>query len=681
MAHVQFETDGAVGVIIIDNPPINATSTEVRRGLIDAIAEITATPALTGGVIIGAGSIFIGGAELREFGQKLAPPELPEVIAAIEACPKPIVAAIAGAALGGGYEIALACDRRIATQTATLGLPEVSLGIIPGAGGTQRLPRLVGIATAIELICTAARISATRALTLGMIDAIATGNLRMQAVALAHGAKHQLSKSSVPADPPGAIDAAIAKAMRAGKSRPPTVAAIAAIRAAADQKLSDGLALERRLFTELRDAPEAAALRHLFFAERAAARGPKSAPPRAITNVGVIGAGTMGAGIAAALLESGLPVVLVDAAPAALAAGSAKITTILARWRDSERIDPETHDDLTRRFSTTSDLAALAHCDAVIEAIVERMDAKAALLAALGDIVSPAALIASNTSYLDLNQLAACAPNPARVLGLHFFNPAQIMRLIEVVRATTTDDTTLATGLALARRLGKQAVVANAGPGFIGNRIYSAYRSQCEFMLEEGALPEQIDQALESFGFALGPFATGDLSGLDIAWAMRRATGASRNPSHRYSDLPDLLCESGRLGRKTHGGWYAYPEGAKRGVPDPAVTALIKTHSAERSFTRRDFTPEEIVWRVLITMVNEAALLLTEGVARHPADIDVVFVNGFGFPRHEGGPLFWGARQDRSALHAARDALEQATGAGFCRGDIDAVLDNALQPI
>ena len=673
---IRLEREGNVGVIVIDNPPINAGSTDVRRGLLEAVAAIDADPELVAGVLIGAGGTFIAGSDIREFGKPLEQPELPQVIVAIEQSAKPFVAALEGAALGGGYELALGCDMRIAAPGTVVGLPEVTLGMIPGAGGTQRLPRIVGVAKAIELICAGTRVEATEAAKLGMIDHVAAGPVREEAIAQARGlaGKRRLSEQAVPAQDPAAIAAAADKASKAGRGRPPVVAAIDAIKAAAVRPFAEALAEERAVFTQLRLGTEAAALRHLFFAERNAARGPKGVVARPLNHAGVVGAGTMGSGIAAALLNAGLTVTLVDSNAEALARGVAAVDGSIARWRKSGRLDERGEADMRARFTSSGDLEALAACDCAIEAIVEDMDLKTQLLGKLAAILAPDALIASNTSYLDLDALTAAVDKPERMLGLHFFNPAQVMRLLEVVQAATSSDETLATALALAKRMGKQAVVARNGYGFVGNRIYAAYRRQCEFMLEDGAWPEQIDAALEGFGFAMGPFATGDMSGLDIPWAIRRSQAATRDPSHRYVAIPDRLCESGRLGRKTGAGYYRY-DGPGRGAPDPEVRALIEAERATKGIVPREFTAAEIVDRVLITMVNEAALLLAEGVARQAADVDVVFVHGYGFPRHEGGPLFWASRQDRAHLAAQLDALEASTGAGFRRGDIDATLD------
>lgn len=649
MSRVRLERAEDVGVIVIDNPPINAGSTEVRQGLIEAIERIEAADDLKAAVIIGAGATFIAGSDIREFGGPLEQPELPQVILAIENSRKPYVAALHGSALGGGYELALGCDFRVATETAVVGLPEVTLGMIPGAGGTQRLPRLVGPERALSLICSGERISAPEAKALGMIDEIVEGDLRSEAVVFARSrtGKSRIRDRAMPGSDPAALDAAAAVALKRGRRRPQVSAAIQAVRNTVSLPFDEALKAEREIFTRLRLAPEAAALRHIFFAERRAGRPPKGAIPRRLARFGVIGAGTMGAGIAAALLRGGLSVRLVDQAPAALERAKVQISKAVDQWVERGEISAAEGQAMQDRLSLEHAIETVADCDGVVEAIIEKEEAKVDLLRALSGIVREDALLATNTSYLDIDSLSDAVDLPERFVGLHFFNPAHIMRLVEVVRAKATSDAALATAIGLARRMDKLPVVARPGFGFIGNRIYAAYRRECEFMVEEGAWPEEVDQALQQFGFALGPFATGDLSGLDIAWAMRKATAASRDPRAPYPSVADRLCELGRYGRKTGSGWYRYEPGARNGTADPEVRDIIIEESARKGIARRAFTAAEIVKRVLGVMVREAAALLSEGIAERASDIDVVLVNGFGFPRHEGGPLWWASADDR----------------------------------
>ncbi|WP_082109204.1 3-hydroxyacyl-CoA dehydrogenase NAD-binding domain-containing protein [Azospirillum thiophilum] len=675
---VRLERDGAVAVIVIDNPPINAGSAGVRRGLLDAIAEVAADPGVTAAVLIGAGKTFIAGSDLREFGQPLEEPQLPAVIAAIEACPKPVVAALHGAALGGGFELALGCDARIAAPGTLVGLPEVTLGMIPGAGGTQRLPRLVGISTAIGMICEGRRVAAADALALGLVDALAEGEgaEALRAAAIAHaqalsGSKCRVADRPVPVEPAERIEAAAGAALRAGRNRPPVVEAIRAVRAAAGRPLNEALAEERAVFQRLRLETEAAARRHLFFAERESARIPglEGVAPRRLERVGVIGAGTMGTGIAIAALDAGLPVILLERDAGALDTGMARLRDHYARRVDAGKMSAEAAGKRLAALDPATDMGALGTADLVIEAVFEDLPVKQDLFHRLDAVLAPGAVLASNTSYLDLDAIAAATGRPQDVVGLHFFSPANVMRLLEVVRGTKTAPEVLATGLALAKRLGKLPVVAGNAFGFIGNRIYAAYRRQCEFLIEEGALPAGIDAALERFGFAMGPFAVADLSGLDIAWRMRRQQAATQSllacPAARYVEIPDRLCEAGRLGRKTGAGYYRYPPGARRGEPDPEVTALIEAASAAKGIVRRAISDDEIVIRVLLTMVNEAACLLSEGVSARASDIDLVLVNGYGFPPWEGGPLFWAGRRDPAWLGAELARLAELSGPGF----------------
>lgn len=671
---IRLERDGDIGVIVIDNPPVNASSAEVREGLLAAISTITDDPTLSGGVLIGAGRSFIAGSDLREFDLPLADPQLPDVIAAIETSPKPFVAALHGAALGGGYELALGCDARVAAPDTVVGLPETGLGIIPGAGGTQKLPRLVGTAQAISLICAGSRVPAAQALKLGMIDAIAPQDLRAQAVALARTCpKSRVIDRNIPLSDATDIDHATEQALRKGRNRPHIAAAIEHIRAAGSVPVAEGLQAERESFTALRTSREARALRHIFFAERTAMRGRADRQAEALTieRTGVVGAGTMGSGIAIALLLGGLDVVLVDAQADALNRARTKIAEALDKAEKTGKLAVGAKQAMAR-LSLSQDLQDLADTDLVIEAIIEDLDAKCALFEKLGQIAPERALLASNTSYLDIDPIAQASGRPEQVLGLHFFSPAHMMKLVEVIAATMTSDRTMATGLALTRKLGKQPVEAGNAFGFIGNRIYAAYRKSCEFMLEDGALPQQIDVALEDFGFAMGPFAVADMSGLDIAWRMRQSRAHLRNPAERYVKIPDQLCEAGRFGRKTGAGYYRYEPG-QGPQPDPVVDKLIIAASHEKGITRRSLAPDEITQRALAAIVNEAALLLSEGIALRASDIDVVMVNGYGFPRWTGGPLYWAAQQDMETLQAACTAFAASAGPTQKAADLKAL--------
>ncbi len=640
---VHLERDGDIAVLVIDNPPVNAGSHAVRKALLAAIAAVEDDDSLTGAVLIGAGRSFISGSDLREFDLPLDPPQMPQVIAAIEASGKPFVAALHGAALGGGYELALGCDARIAAPGTVVGLPETALGIIPGAGGTQKLPRLVGRPEAIRLIAGAVRVPAERALTLGMIDAVAEGDLLAEAVAMARAmARTKRRIIDCPVPEAEGLEEAVTKA--SARARPHVLAAIAHVRAAGTISAAEGLAAERATFQELRTAPEARALRHIFFAEREAARGhpDRSARPLPIARLGVIGSGTMGAGIATAILQAGRPVVLVDTDAEALARGIARIDDALAGAVKRGKMGATAAHDARARLEAGTDLAALAPCDLVIEAVFEDLGVKQALFARLDTVLRSDAVLATNTSYLDIDRMADAITNPERVIGLHFFSPAHVMKLLEIVRATHSSDAAMATGLSVAKMLGKQPVEAANGFGFIGNRIYAAYRLACEFMLEDGALPHQVDAALEDFGFAMGPFKVADLSGLDIAWNMRSAQVAMRDPADRYVTIPDQLCEAGRFGRKTGAGYFRYDGDAP--ARDPEVEALILAASETKGIIRQPLAPDAIVLRAMAAIVNEAALVMQDGIALRASDIDVVLVNGYGFPRWRGGPGALGAR-------------------------------------
>lgn len=670
---ITLERDGNVALIYINNPPVNAGSLEVRRGILDAVRQVENNPELIGAVLIGAGKMFIAGSDLNEFGKPLEDPQLPEVISAIERCSKSIIAAIHGAALGGGFELALGCDARVAAQGSVLGLPEVTLGMIPGAGGTQRLPRLTGIPKAIELICAGTRVKTEDALALGIIDAIAEGDLARFAANYLRNmrGKCRIRDLSTPVYDPEQLELARTSALKIGKKRPPVIAAIDAVLSAATQPIDLALAAEREVFQQLRVSSEAFALRHLFFAERMSAKRVEldGVEARPVDRVAVIGAGTMGSGIALALLQAGLDVVLLEQDNAALQRGQERITADYQRRIKSGRLTQAQADTELGRLHASTDWSQISSVQLVIEAVFEDLTVKQDLLRRVEPLLGEEVIFATNTSYLDVDQIAEVALYPQRVMGLHFFSPANIMRLVEVVRGMYTAPETISTGYALVQRMGKLPILANNAFGFIGNRIYAAYRHQCELMLEEGALPAQIDEAMESFGMAMGPFAVADLSGLDIAWRMRQARSHLRDLSARYVDIPDLLCEKGHLGRKTGSGYYRYDEQGRRSE-DPSVIELIVQESARKGIERRAFSRDDIVDRVLLTMANEAALLLAEGVTTRSSDIDLVLVNGFGFPKWEAGPAFWAARQPLASLKTGQHELARLTGAGFVMGDL-----------
>jgi 3-hydroxyacyl-CoA dehydrogenase len=660
---VTSRREGNIAVVSIDAPPVNALSRPVRQGLLDAMDDLGKDPSVAAIVITGTPGRFIAGADLREMRLPPDAPVLPDVVAAVAAVTQPVVAAIGGPALGGGLEIAMACDLRLATTAATVGLPETRLGLLPGSGGTQRLPRLVGIARAIELIADARVLTAEQALAVGIVDQVSTGDVVAAAVAAAPGAaKRPVALLPVPQGDAAAEEAAAAAALKRARGVPAVAEAIALVRAAATEPFAAAVQRERAAFLRLREGPEAQALRHLFLAEREAAKLPglEGATPRPVGRVAVIGAGTMGSGIAVCLADAGLTVDLVEQSNAAANAGIGRVAALYERQVKSGRLTPETAAERSARIGITEDWGAVAAADLVIEAAFEDMAVKADIFSRLDRLARPGAVLATNTSYLDIDTIAAGTSRPGDVVGLHFFSPANVMRLLEVVRAARTAPDVLATGLALGRRIGKLPIVAGVCDGFIGNRIFSTYRRHAEYLLEDGAAPQEIDAALEAYGFAMGPFAVSDLAGLDIAWAMRKRRAATRDPGERYVAIADRLCELGRFGRKTSSGWYSYASGSA--APDPVVEAIIAEARGGRAPQR--FTAEAIQRRILAVMANEGARILAEGISLRPSDIDLVFVNGYGFPRLRGGPMFAADQAGLDAVLAEAEAAAAVGGAG-----------------
>ncbi|MFC0342451.1 FAD-dependent oxidoreductase [Paracoccus niistensis] len=650
---VSHSLQGTSFLITIDNPPVNVISAEVRRGLMAALdaAEAAGVARI---VLTGAGRAFVAGADAREFDAAPVPPHLPEVLARVERLPA--IAAINGAALGGGLEIALACRMRIAAPGATLGLPEVTLGVVPGAGGTQRLPRLIGIERAVGLIAEGRVVKADEALSLGIVDAVEADPLAA-ALAIPQDrleATPSLRDRPVPVPAPEAVTAAQAMAAKrmVGQVAPPE--AIALVEAAAELPLDAGLARERETFLRLRSGEQAAALRHVFFAERAATgRAPKGAEAREIDTAIVVGGGTMGAAIAYALAGIGIKVTLIEQDEAGAERARANVARLYAdAVRRGRMTQAEADTRLAERLTFRAGYDDLPPADVAIEAAFESMEVKRAIFAALDKGLPATTILATNTSYLDVNAIFEGVSHPGRLIGLHFFAPAHVMKLLEIVRAETTSDATLATAFRLAARLRKIPVEAGVCDGFIGNRILTRYRQTTDLMLLEGAMPAQVDAALEGWGMAMGPYAVQDLSGLDIAYANRQREGLRDRPGIRYVPIADRLVEElKRLGRKTGAGWYDYPEGGSR-QPSAVVEALV----AGEATARRDWTPEEIAECAVLSMIEEGFHILDEGIARRPADIDLVLVHGYGFPRWRGGPMH---HADRLGLPAALDRIRE----------------------
>jgi 3-hydroxyacyl-CoA dehydrogenase len=674
---VKLSMEHGIAVLRIDNPPVNASSSMVRAGLLQALEEAREQKA-TGAILIGAGKTFVSGSDLKEFDLPLAPPELPDVIRAIEDASFPVVAALHGVALGGGFELALGCDYRLARSGTKLGLPEVSLGFVPGAGGTQRLPRLVGRSRAIDMICGSRQVEAQKALDIGLIDEIADGDLIAAAMNLLNrvgAAKRRVIDIAVPQEPDEAVDSAVAQALKRGRGRPNIEEAIRLVRLCGTTASPEALADERGVFQRLRVAPDAFALRYLFFSERrsGAVEGIDASLARKIERIGIVGGGTMGQGIARAALGAGFQVLLAERDQALSDAAITKIRTSLDTLVAKGLLSVEAASGRASRLRGVIGAAALVDCDLVIEAVFEDMDVKRQVIAELEAELGPDTIIATNTSYLDINAMTEGSMHPERMLGLHFFSPADVMPLLEIVRAECTSKAALATGLGLAKKLRKQPVVARVAEGFIGNRIYNAYRRRAELLVLDGATPEAVDSAACDFGFAMGPFAVSDMSGLDIAWAMRKRLAASRDPKARYVVIPDRLCEAGRFGRKAGRGWYDYSTGSAR--PDPLVSEIIEIARSEAGIQPRAYDTEAIQRQLMAAIVNEATCVIEEGVAQRPSDVDVVLANGYGFPRWRGGPINWAAREHPSRLEADLKALAAALGSGFAPGPVRAVLD------
>ncbi len=670
MNEVITERRGPVAVLRLAHPPVNGIGLALRSGLLAALDAALADPAVGAIVVTGGEQVFSGGADVSEFGsaRSSTAPFLPQVIGALEAAAKPVVAAIAGNCLGGGLELALGCHWRVATADAMLGLPEVKLGLLPGAGGTQRLPRAVGLETALNMIVSGDPVRADALLGTDLVDAVVDGPVVDAAVAfaqqaLAEGrAPRRLREQKVNAPRADAF-LQFARTQVKAKNRflPAPLQCVEAVAHAVNQPFDEGLRLERAAFLALMNTPESRALRHAFFAERAAAKVEglaEDTPVRPIRTVGVVGAGTMGGGITMALVNVGIAVVLLEASQAALDKGLATIRRNYEGSVAKGRLAPGKMEAALALITPTLSYNALADADLVIEAVFEHLGVKAEVFARLDAVCRPGAILASNTSALDLNRIAQFTRRPAEVIGLHFFSPANQMRLLEVVRGAATADDVLATAMALARRMKKVAVVAGVCDGFIGNRMLARYGAAANELLDLGALPQQVDRALEVWGFAMGPFRVGDLAGLDIGWAGRKRR-AAENPGQDFSACADRLCEAGRFGQKTGAGWYRYAPGSRAAIPDPEVTKIIEAWRAERGCTPRKVTDAKIVERCVWALANEGARILADGIAQRAGDIDTVYLNGYGFPRFRGGPM---KAADEAGLPMVARALQRIAG-------------------
>ncbi len=651
---VDLTNDGDIAVLTIDSPPVNALSADVRDGLAAGFAAAIADPLVRAIVLICAGRTFIAGADISEFGKPPRGASLHQVQLDMEASPKPIVAAIHGTALGGGLEVALACHYRVAVPSAKLGLPEVKLGLLPGAGGTQRLPRLVGVEQALKMVTSGVPIGGKAALSFGLVDELAPEG-ELLATAKAFAGRSGLALIQV-RDRNEKVEAAHANAVtlfadfrkanaRAMRGFEAPEANIKCIEAAVNLPFADGLAFEREQFMHLMNGLQSKAQRYAFFAERMANKIdglPADAKPLPVESVGIIGAGTMGGGIAMNFLNAGLPVTIVETKQEALDRG---VATIRKNYENTAAKGRMTAADVEARMALltpTLSLEDLGQADMIIEAVFENMDIKKEVFGKLDRIAKPGAILASNTSYLNVDEIAASTSRPESVIGLHFFSPANVMRLLEVVRGARTDVQVLATAMATAKRIGKVAAVSGVCHGFIGNRMLSLRQQQAQALLLEGALPEQVDRVLYDFGFPMGPFQMSDLAGLDIGWSADTSKGAT---------IRDRLCEAGLRGQKNGHGFYDYDAQRNR-VPSPVAEKIIFDFAAEKGIQRRDIDDTEILERCLYPMINEGALILAEGMAQRASDIDIVWIYGYGWPVYRGGPMFWADHQGLAKVAA-----------------------------
>lgn len=643
---------GDVLVVTIDNPPVNALGAAVRQGLLAAMQQAQADAAVAAVLLVGAGKAFIAGADIREFGKPPVPPALPEVCRAIEGSDKPVVAVLHGAALGGGLEVALSAHYRLALPAATVGLPEVNLGLLPGSGGTQRAPRLMGVQAATSLMLSGQHLKAQAALQAGLVDKLVEG-ADAQAAGLAYVRELLAAKAPVRRTRDLAIaepQAALAwleeqKAETAKKARGlfSPLKIIECVQAAVQLPFDEGLARERALFIECLDSPQRAGLIHAFFAEREVAKVPEAqaAQPRPVASVAVIGGGTMGAGIAVAALDAGLPVTMIERDAESIARGRANVEKVYNGLVAKGRMTEAAKAAVMARYTGSTNYADIAQVDLVIEAVFEDIEVKKAVFRELDRVCKPGAVLATNTSYLDIDAIAASTSRPQDVIGLHFFSPANIMKLLEIVVPAKVAADVVATAFELAKKLKKVPVRAGVCDGFIGNRILAVYKQAADYLMEDGASPYEIDAAVRGFGFAMGPFQVTDLAGGDIGWATRKRRAATRDPKARYVEIADRICERGWFGQKTGRGFYLYPEGARVGQPDPEVLAIVDAERAKKGITPRSFSADDIMRRYMAAMVNEGAKVVAEGIALRPLDVDVTFVAGYGFPRHRGGPMKW----------------------------------------
>jgi 3-hydroxyacyl-CoA dehydrogenase len=667
---VSYELAGDIGIIRIANPPVNALSHAVRAGIADALAE-AAADASAAVLLLCTGRTFIAGADITEFGKPMQDPSLPEVITLLESHPQPVVAALHGTALGGGLEVAMAAHYRCAVASAKLGLPEVKLGLLPGAGGTQRLPRLVGVKKALDMITGGAPISATQAKADGLVDELLGDDLESDALAYTRGLvaagagprpTGQLQVDEAP--PPQFYEdyrAGIARRTR-GLIAPGFI--IELVELACNSDIATGQAKERERFLECRNSPQSAALRHVFFAERATGKLPDipaDTPVRDVSKVAVIGAGTMGGGIAMCFANAGIPVTIVEMQQENLERGLGVVRRNYETSVKRGRFSQQQADGFLANLNGTLDYADIADADVVIEAVFESMEVKKIVFGQLDATCKPGAILATNTSYLDVDEIAAVTNRPQDVIGAHFFSPANVMKLLEVVRAEKTAPDVVQTFMKLARKIGKIPVAVGVCHGFVGNRMLKGYGRQAQLLLLEGATPQQIDSAMEKWGLAMGPLAVGDLAGLDIGYRSRRDQGIESRAVKEFA-LADTLVEMERLGQKSGAGYYSYDPDTRKRENDDTVQQLIESVAEQFGVTRREIGEQEILDRLLLALVNEGANILEEGIAARPSDIDIVYLNGYGFPAWRGGPMYYADTLGLAEVVSRMEALKEATG-------------------
>jgi 3-hydroxyacyl-CoA dehydrogenase len=652
MASADYTSRGAVAVITLNNPPVNALGLKVRKAIADGLERAANAQEIRAVVITGSGAAFSGGADVTEFGSALmvAAPNLADLCAQIEEFPKPVIAALNGTTLGGGLELALVCHYRVAAAPAQLGLPEVKLGLLPGSGGTQRLPRLVGAERALNMIVSGNPVAARELKATNLLDLVVEADAAAAAIAFAErnlDGKLPLKKArdatAAFANAEAFFDFARAAIAPIAKNYPAPAKCIDAVEAAVLKPFDEGMKLERAAFTELLDTTESKALRHVFFAMRAASKVPDvpaDTPPRAVKSVAVIGAGTMGGGIAMNFANAGLPVTVLETTQSALDKGLGVVKRNYESTLKKGRLSAEEFDERLGRIKGTLSYDDASQADLIIEAVFEDLQVKKQVFETLDGKAKAGAILASNTSTLDLNKIADFTRRPQDVVGLHFFSPANVTRLLEIVRGAKTAKDVIATSLGIAKQIKKIGVVAGVCDGFIGNRMLNAYFRQMGLLLDLGALPQQVDRALEKFGFAMGPFRVSDLAGNDIGWAIRKRLYVE-HPDVVYSQAPDRICELGRFGQKTGAGWYDYKPGDRSPIPSDLVAKIIVEESARLGLVRRKVSDREIVERALYSLINEGARILEEGIALRASDIDVVYIAGYGFPDYRGGPMFY----------------------------------------